>query len=83
MPLTSTPLSLPTFPYYGFNFLWMYSAQKGESPAPADERALDFVAKRGFNFVRVPTNYWFWTAALTMRTRTRAFSPTSTATWKR
>ena len=54
-------MSLPTFPYYGFNFLWMYSPGEGRRPEPADERALDFLAKRGFNFVRVPTNYWFWT----------------------
>ena len=46
-------------PYYGFNFLWMYVSD-GETPQPPDERALDFVAQAGFNFVRVPTNYRSW-----------------------
>ena len=46
-------------PYYGFNFLWMYVSD-GEMPKAPDERALDFVAQTGFNFVRVPTNYRSW-----------------------
>lgn len=45
-------------PHYGFNFLWMFSGDRPEEP---DERALDFVAKHGFNFVRVPMSYWLWT----------------------
>lgn len=46
--------------YYGFNFLWMFIY--GGKPAPApDERALDFLAEFGFNFVRIPTDYRFWT----------------------
>jgi endoglucanase len=52
-------MSYPRFPYFGFNFLWMYNAS--HPPESADEKALDFIARRGFNFVRVPTNYWFWT----------------------
>ena len=56
-------MSLPGFPRYGFNFLWMYSPGEGRRPEPADPRALDFLARRGFDFVRVPTNYWFWTKA--------------------
>ena len=46
-------------PHYGFNFLWMYVSD-GERPKPPDERALDFLAHMGFNFVRVPTNYRSW-----------------------
>jgi aryl-phospho-beta-D-glucosidase BglC (GH1 family) len=30
-------------------------------PQPPDEHALDFMAKHGFDFVRIPCNYWFWT----------------------
>lgn len=48
-------------PRYGFNFQWMYSWEAGRKPAPPDERALDFMAQFGFNFVRIPTNYHFWT----------------------
>jgi endoglucanase len=48
-------------PYYGFNFQWMFSWQKGHLPAPADEKALDYMADLGFNFVRIPTDYRFWT----------------------
>lgn len=48
-------------PRYGFNFLWMYSWQAGRQPAMPDERALDFMAEFGFNFVRIPTDYRFWT----------------------
>jgi len=46
--------------HYGFNFLWMYSWGPGRQPSPPDERALDFLAAEGFNFVRVPTDYRFW-----------------------
>jgi hypothetical protein len=45
---------------YGFNFLWMYIWDAGRTPRPADERALDFMAATGFNFVRIPTDYKFW-----------------------
>jgi aryl-phospho-beta-D-glucosidase BglC (GH1 family) len=47
--------------YYGFNFQWMFSWKPDQRPAPADEKALDFLAKYGFNFVRIPTDYRFWT----------------------
>ena len=46
--------------YYGFNFQWMCSWNAGQGPEPADERALDFLAKFGFNFVRLPLDYRFW-----------------------
>src|SRR5262245_58337322 len=48
-------------PRYGFNFQWMYSHGWGEGPQEADEKALDFLAKYGFNFARIPTDYKFWT----------------------
>lgn len=49
--------------YYGFNFQWMFWKEWGskEKPQPADLKALDFMAELGFNFVRIPTSYWFWT----------------------
>jgi endoglucanase len=47
--------------YYGFNFQWMFSWKPGQQPALVDEKALDFLAKYGFNFVRIPTDYRFWT----------------------
>lgn len=47
-------------PYYGFNFLWMYIWTKGREPLAPDEQALDFLAKHGFNFARIPTDYRFW-----------------------
>jgi endoglucanase len=49
-------------PYYGFNFLWMFSWQSGRQPQEPDLRALDFLAEHGFNFVRVTTDYRFWTS---------------------
>jgi hypothetical protein len=48
-------------PRYGFNFLWMFIWAPGQQPAPPDEKALDFMADFGFNFVRIPTDYRFWT----------------------
>ncbi|MCL1792608.1 MAG: cellulase family glycosylhydrolase [Oscillospiraceae bacterium] len=45
---------------YGFNMLWMFS-HHGQKPGKADERQLDFIAKHGFNFIRIPTDYNFWT----------------------
>jgi endoglucanase len=47
-------------PYYGFNFPWMLVGG-GARPKPTDERALDFLAANGFDFVRIPTNYRVWT----------------------
>ncbi|MBR4235797.1 MAG: cellulase family glycosylhydrolase [Clostridia bacterium] len=44
--------------YYGFNMLWMYVAGHGK-PKSADERALDFIAGEGFNFIRLPLDYRF------------------------
>lgn len=46
---------------YGFNFLWMYVWGPDRQPREPDEQALDFLAATGFNFVRVPTDYRFWT----------------------
>jgi endoglucanase len=48
-------------PRYGFNFLWMFIWNPGLSPQAPDERALDFMADMGFNFVRIPADYRFWT----------------------
>ena len=49
-------------PRYGFNFLWMFAKHPGQpEPLAPDVRALDFLAEEGFNFVRVPTDYHFWT----------------------
>jgi endoglucanase len=48
-------------PRYGFNFQWMYLWQSDRTPAWADERALDFFVRFGFDFVRIPTDYHFWT----------------------
>ena len=45
---------------YGFNFLWMYIWDEGRTPQPPDEKALDFMAETGFNFVRIPTDYRYW-----------------------
>jgi len=38
-------------------FVW----QEGRDPQPADEKALDFLAEMGFNFVRITTDYRYWT----------------------
>lgn len=48
-------------PRYGFNFQWMFVWHEGREPAPADAKALDFLARHGFDFVRIPTDYRFWT----------------------
>lgn len=47
--------------HYGFNFQWMYVWQPGQKPQPSDEKALDFLSEFGFNFVRIPVDYRFWT----------------------
>ncbi|MBZ0286085.1 MAG: glycoside hydrolase family 5 protein [Anaerolineae bacterium] len=47
-------------PRYGFNFQWMFMDQ-GNPPQEPDERALDFMAANGFDFVRIPCDYNFWT----------------------
>src|SRR5688572_629988 len=47
--------------HYGFNFQWMVSWSPGKNPEAPDKKALDFLARFGFNFVRVPVDYRFWT----------------------
>lgn len=49
-------------PRYGFNFQWMFWWEEGLEPAPANEKALDFLVEFGFDFVRIPASYWFWTS---------------------
>ena len=46
--------------HYGFNFQWMLVGA-GRRPSPPDEKALDFLAAQGFDFVRIPTDYQVWT----------------------
>lgn len=46
---------------YGFNMLWMFVRGKEACPRPADERELDFIAGEGFNFIRIPMDYRYWT----------------------
>lgn len=50
--------------HHGFNFQWMFSWQPSQQPAASDERALDFLAEFGFNFVRIPIDYRFWASDL-------------------
>lgn len=52
---------MPEPRYYGFNFQWMVSRQEGRGPGVPDPAALDFVAGHAFDFVRIPTDYRFWT----------------------
>lgn len=47
-------------PRYGFNYLWMYSLGMGKAQKP-DLPALDFQARWGLDFVRIPVDYRFWT----------------------
>jgi endoglucanase len=54
-------ISSVTTKHYGFNFQWMYSWAPDRKPEPADGQALDFLAEFGFNFVRIPVDYRFWT----------------------
>lgn len=46
---------------YGFNFLWAYVWQADRPMRPADGKALDFLAAHGLDFVRIPTDYRYWT----------------------
>lgn len=48
-------------PLCGFNFQWMFIKGDDGKPVEADLRALDFMAKHDFRFVRIPTDYRFWT----------------------
>jgi len=50
----------------GFNVQWML-VERGERPRPTDERALDFMAANGFDFLRVPTDYRVWTTGFEYR----------------
>lgn len=45
---------------YGFNMQWSFSYD-GKPAAPPDEKELDFIAKKGLDYIRVPMDYRFWT----------------------
>ena len=51
---------------YGFTFRWMFHPSTASwpfrkfKPLSPDLNALDFLAKHGFNYVRLPVSYWFW-----------------------
>jgi endoglucanase len=47
--------------YYGFNFQWMCAWKPSQKPESANEKALDFLARFGFNFIRIPIDYQFGT----------------------
>jgi aryl-phospho-beta-D-glucosidase BglC (GH1 family) len=46
--------------YCGFNMLYMFVFHE-QPPGEVNERELDFIANQGFTFVRIPTDYRFWT----------------------
>lgn len=46
---------------YGFNLLWMYTHKQGVPRTQPDEEELDLIAELGMNFIRIPTDYRFWT----------------------
>ncbi len=47
---------------YGFNFLWMFAKSKWHpEPSEPNLRELEFIAEEGFDLVRIPTDYRFWT----------------------
>lgn len=45
----------------GFNFLWMFAKYGDNAPEEPNAAELDFIANEGFNFVRIPCDYRFWT----------------------
>lgn len=62
-------MELGLWPWYGFNFQWIFRQDYASPSAQAaDEKALDAIADWGFNFVRIPADYRFWASADTYRT---------------
>lgn len=54
---------------YGFSVHWMSHQTAGRTrrPAPPDADLLDFMAGEGFDMLRVPLSYWFWTRGANYR----------------
>lgn len=50
---------------YGFNAQWAFSTSRNEKPLEPNRRMLDFMAQYGFNFLRIPIDYRFWTESVT------------------
>jgi aryl-phospho-beta-D-glucosidase BglC (GH1 family) len=48
-------------PRYGFNFNWIFNSNGRPEPEPPNLRELDMVAELGFDFVRIPADYRYWT----------------------
>jgi len=45
---------------YGFNMLWMFIFH-GKKAMKPDLKQLDFIAGKGFNYIRIPMDYRYWT----------------------
>jgi len=45
---------------YGFNMLWMFIFH-GKKAMKPELKQLDFIAEHGFNYIRIPMDYRFWT----------------------
>lgn len=50
-------------PRYGFNFLWLFVKGREETRLAPDCQQLDLLVEMGLDFVRLPMDYRFWTAA--------------------
>lgn len=55
---------IETRTYYGFNFLWMFRLGNKDRVSPGEiviaENEIDFIAKMGCNFIRLPLDYQLW-----------------------
>jgi len=59
--------------HYGFNMLWMF-IYNGKEAAKPDEKQLDFIAKQGFNYIRIPMDYRYWTKDFDYLIRMKKYS---------
>jgi endoglucanase len=47
----------------GFNLLYMFQARHQKGPVEVSEDDFRMIADLGFDFVRIPLDYWFWVSA--------------------
>lgn len=60
LPVNAAPRNaLPR--WRGFNLLYLFQARRqGEAPVDIPEDDFRMIADLGFDFVRIPMDYWFW-----------------------
>ena len=63
LPLNAAPKN-PIPRWRGFNLLYLFQARRqNDAPVEVPEDDFRMIADLGFDFIRIPMDYWFWIAS--------------------